>query len=550
MSLASERKAASPRSSLDVSDLPREVWDPLHAPRALDGTWTTCNIGEALPGVPTPLGWAIWCVPAQQSVLNAFYAIGALKRSETRLSPDPDDQFIWAFYGRGAINVDVMAGFADRIPGTSGPALAEQWLGRCPEHLVAHPVYRRYPVSAVKLGALFATIGKKVSRAAKETDDWYKASIARVAHLDEREATALFAEAYKSFGDNVTVQGLSLFGVIPAVFAQIMTIAAKAGVDGTAIMGGYGSHAETEIVNDLWAAGRGTLPFDELVARHGYHGPLEGEMSARVWREDPEPLRKIVEDYAKLPDSRNPALLATELVERRQALEAELLQKLPRHQRAAGRLILAAARTYIPMRGTAKVSFLQSIDVARASARRLGALLHDNGTLDDAEDIFYLTCDEIIAGPRDVRGLVKLRRERRARFQELDVPGNWHAMPEPYLVAAPAAQDGPSHGPVSGIGASAGVVEGTVRVVLDPNFADLEGDEILVAPFTDPSWAAVLYLAKALVVDIGAALSHAAIVARELGIPCVVNTGDGTKRLKTGDRVRVDGTAGTVEILG
>jgi pyruvate,water dikinase len=85
--------------------------------------------------------------------------------------------------------------------------------------------------------------------------------------------------------------------------------------------------------------------------------------------------------------------------------------------------------------------------------------------------------------------------------------------------------------------------------VLDPDFMDVEPGEILIAPITDPSWCSIMFLSKALVVDLGGALSHAAIVARELGIPCVVNTQNGTTVLRTGDRVRVDGDKGTVELL-
>jgi pyruvate,water dikinase len=102
---------------------------------------------------------------------------------------------------------------------------------------------------------------------------------------------------------------------------------------------------------------------------------------------------------------------------------------------------------------------------------------------------------------------------------------------------------------VRGIGASGGRVEGTVRVLRDPEFADVEPGEVLVCGTTDPSWASVLFLSSALVVDVGGPLSHAAVVAREVGVPCVIGTGDGTTALFTGDRVRVDGNAGTVEIL-
>src|SRR5262249_20146286 len=100
-----------------------------------------------------------------------------------------------------------------------------------------------------------------------------------------------------------------------------------------------------------------------------------------------------------------------------------------------------------------------------------------------------------------------------------------------------------------GIGVSRGIAEGVVRVVTDPSFTEVEQDEILVAPTTDPSWSSIMFISAALVVDIGGALSHAAVVARELDIPCVVNTQNGSQVLRTGDRVRVDGDQGTVERL-
>ena len=103
---------------------------------------------------------------------------------------------------------------------------------------------------------------------------------------------------------------------------------------------------------------------------------------------------------------------------------------------------------------------------------------------------------------------------------------------------------------LSGVAGAPGAVEGTARVVVDPFDAEpLEPGEILVCRFTDPSWAPLFSLAEALVIDIGAAASHGAIVARELGVPCVIGTGDGTRRIRSGDRLRVDGSAGRVEIL-
>jgi phosphoenolpyruvate synthase/pyruvate phosphate dikinase len=129
------------------------------------------------------------------------------------------------------------------------------------------------------------------------------------------------------------------------------------------------------------------------------------------------------------------------------------------------------------------------------------------------------------------------------------LPGAW--------VGPPVARDvterpagGSDDGVISGLAASAGTAEGVARVVTDPVLSDdFEVGDILVCHTTDPGWASIMFLAGALVVDVGGPMSHAAIVARELGVPCVVNTGDGTHRLRSGDRIRVDGTAGRVERL-
>ena len=101
-----------------------------------------------------------------------------------------------------------------------------------------------------------------------------------------------------------------------------------------------------------------------------------------------------------------------------------------------------------------------------------------------------------------------------------------------------------------GVAASPGVVEGTARVLADVSqIGDLREGEILVAPVTAPSWAPVFAKIKAAVSDIGGAMSHAAIVAREYGMPAVVGTGDATRRIRTGDTIAVDGDRGTVRVI-
>ncbi len=186
--------------------------------------------------------------------------------------------------------------------------------------------------------------------------------------------------------------------------------------------------------------------------------------------------------------------------------------------------------------------------MACAAARRIGEHLVDEGLLDDVEDVFYLTTDEIVAPPRDASELVVRRRERRAYYETLQIPPAWLGQPTA-LDESEAGDTAPIVDVLEGVGASPGTVEGTVRVVNDPDDADVEPGEILVSPTTDPSWASIMFVSGALVVDIDGALSHAAIVARELGIPCVVNTRVGSQVLRTGDLVRVDGASGHVRVL-
>jgi pyruvate,water dikinase len=160
-----------------------------------------------------------------------------------------------------------------------------------------------------------------------------------------------------------------------------------------------------------------------------------------------------------------------------------------------------------------------------------------------------LTIEEIRGAWPETRlqEIVAARREQRAQHLAVVLPAGWRGRPQVTSRGdSGAARNGMT---LDGIGASPGIAEARVRVVLDAGSDDIEPGEILVAPFTDPSWAPLMFASAGLVVDIGGELSHAAVVARELGIPCVMSTGDGTARLRDGDLCRIDGYAGTVTVV-
>jgi phosphohistidine swiveling domain-containing protein len=195
----------------------------------------------------------------------------------------------------------------------------------------------------------------------------------------------------------------------------------------------------------------------------------------------------------------------------------------------------------------------------------LGRKLVEAGRLDQPDDVMFLRYNELRmligdATAIDARGLVASRRAEREASTALQPP-NWigTATPSqlafPYLVnwgyperfhqGRPAAE-----GPINGIAASPGTVEGIARVVMTvDDFDDVADGDVLVCQMTNPAWVVLFTKIAGLVTDTGGTTSHPAVLSREFGIPAVVGTSVATKRIRTGDRIRVNGSTGTVEVL-
>jgi pyruvate,water dikinase len=519
--------------------------DPLHQQSDPGTVWTTVNTAEALPGVPTPLGWTLWNHQLERAMRGAFCDIGVLPPSEIRVPERIDDRYSAIFYGRFSANVDQMRAIGDLMPGTSGDALEQQLLGAVHPGAVSNPSRRRYPVVGVKMPRAALAVPKVLRRRRAEIDAWWRASVA--APADRDTARARFAEAIVRFEQVMRPHAVATM-LIQALYEQLTKLAAAAGKPGLEIrlMTGYGEMEETRLMADLWSVSRGSLTLDAFLTSHGFHGPAEGEVSSRSWREDPSPLTTLIETYRGMDDSSGPQAVEQQQMQERGTAVTELLGALPWYRRSGAKVVLGAARRYVPQREVGKTAFLQALDVARASARVLGEDLAQQGVLGDPEDVFYLTVDELDSPPAKAKELVAFRRERRDEYLGLRVPDWWTGMPEATRPeAAEAARVGEE---ITGVAGSPGVVEGRARVVLDPT-EPLEPGEILVCETTDPSWTSLFLVAAGLVIDIGGPISHGAIVARELGVPCVINTRTGTRRLQTGDLLRVDGSAGVVQVL-
>jgi phosphohistidine swiveling domain-containing protein len=288
-----------------------------------------------------------------------------------------------------------------------------------------------------------------------------------------------------------------------------------------------------------------------FLASYGHRGVAEIDLGLPRWSEDPSYIIGVLANYLRLDDPE----LAPDLQFRRGAREAEemvadLTRRARRKDRLRGALVgflLKRARALAGVREVPKFYAVLVLTRARELLLSVGEELARSGRLESAEDIFFLTLPETwsaLAG-RDLRPVVS---ERRSIY---DREVKRRHVPRILLSdgTEPAAAHGAgatADGALRGTPASPGAVTAEARVILDPSGARLEPGEILVAPSTDPGWTPLFLTAGGLVMEMGGAMSHGAVVAREYGIPAVVGVPDATERIATGERITVDGSSGTV----
>ncbi|HWT33424.1 MAG TPA: PEP/pyruvate-binding domain-containing protein [Microbacterium sp.] len=285
---------------------------------------------------------------------------------------------------------------------------------------------------------------------------------------------------------------------------------------------------------------------DGYLAEFGYRETDSSVLiSPPTWGDRPEIVVGIVAALAVQERAREPDAAAADA--RRELAALPALQNPRRHDRVLR--LVDAARAAIAFREDSHAAFTRLAPALRRMLMELGARLVDRGVFADPFDVFHLRFEELTAipdietaAPAQLAALARLVRTRAAARATMSaVPMvDYAAIFRPRAGAASDAL-------VTGTPACAGQATGPVRVIRDfSEFGTLRAGEILVCPYTNPAWTPLFQRAAAVVVDTGGIGSHAAIVARENGIPAVMGTGDGTRVLTTGQRVRVDGTAGAV----
>jgi pyruvate,water dikinase len=215
------------------------------------------------------------------------------------------------------------------------------------------------------------------------------------------------------------------------------------------------------------------------------------------------------------------------------------------------RITLRRTQTFSRLRENSKSHLVQLIDIGRLMALQAAHFLMQDGFLEDAESIFYLRIEEVQAALRGtmpvetVRHLIAQRRLERQRDAARHLPDLFVGERPLYAEALP------TQGAVlTGLPSSPGRVTGIARVLYSPQEGTrLQPGEILVAPSTDPGWTPLFLLASGLVMETGGYLSHGAIVAREYGIPAVLNVPLATQSIPDGSSILLDGAQGVVQVL-
>jgi phosphohistidine swiveling domain-containing protein len=350
---------------------------------------------------------------------------------------------------------------------------------------------------------------------------------------------------------NVTTEmDLALWQTATAIKADPPSLARLQGAPPEALAADY-------LAGQLPEGGRSGL--GRFLDRYGMRGPGEIDLGRRRWREDPAPVMQVLQSYLRIsePDQMPDAVLRRGAASAEAALDL-LVERLrgTRGGRLKAQLVRWAWRRMRALVGLCELPkfwAVRMVGIARAALLECGTELGAAGVLTRPDDVAFLHLGEleaVAAGERrEWAALVEER--RRAHVRE----GRRLQIPRLLLSDGQAFYEGVSSdlpeqdGVMVGNPVSPGVVEGSVRVVLDPYDAQLEPGEILVCPGTDPAWTPLFLAASGLVTEVGGLMTHGSVVAREYGIPAVVGVHQAATRLATGQRVRVDGTAGRVILL-
>jgi pyruvate,water dikinase len=311
---------------------------------------------------------------------------------------------------------------------------------------------------------------------------------------------------------------------------------------------------------DLSRLAEGSAEFDtafvEFLGEFGCRGPNEWEGSSETWGTKPELALAAISCMRHASDDNSPRVHHDRLAAERERGVADARSRLTRATRFQFDKALRASAVLSQGRERSKTTVVKALHANRLVQRELARRARERGGPEQLADMWLVTESELrgyVASPGEYTGVIDERRAQRDWLDSLvppfvfeghmPAPETWERRDAPVALAKAGSS-------LSGIAGCPGVARGRARVVLDPlDPRGLGPGDVLVAPITDPSWTPLFVPAEAVVVDVGAEMSHAIIVARELGIPAVVSVTGATRSIPDGAMLEVDGDTGVVTVL-
>jgi phosphohistidine swiveling domain-containing protein len=557
-----------------------------------DTVWSNINVGEALPGVATPFTWSIAGAFSEAGFQRAFAALGCRVPKSARL--------VGNVHGRFYLNLTQFMRIAAQVPFLDPRTLVELGGGGGGEELATQVediskrgFYARLPMTASRLlreqlklddeVRAFEDFAEKQWRAqsaldlAVLPDEGLARRIRDIQALLERTGTVMLTSASSTLGSHLALK-MMLERVAP-LGAERMAQSLTSGIrdvesarPGVGIMhvaalarrepsAAAAIERDTTIGVDAIPEGPTRRALQTFLELYGDRAVREAELSTPRWKEDARPVLRMLRAALRTDAHQVEGTLArarahandemTRLLPRLNLLEQTIVRHLVARAQRSARLRERMRAWVTRVLGMLREA---ALDADRRLLRRDPELdadwrkLAESGSpLAAVRSVFFLTVDEVVGALRAARAdlvpLVRARRAELARDQARpDPPATFVGSPPP-VVLPPWGGD-----VLRGLSASAGVVQGRARVLLrEDEMGALLPGEILVVRTTDVGWTPLFLVAAGVVTELGGPLSHAAVVAREFGVPSVVNVPGATRAIRTGDILRVDGDHGLVE---
>jgi pyruvate,water dikinase len=542
--------------------------------------WGNANLKDVLPGLVSPFTWSLM-QPQLEKVMRQQY-------DEAGYVVDRARPLIRRFWGRPYFNISLFNEAAYALYGATPELQAAQIGGLVPpESLTPAPPSFGQRLRWLRNSLRFLRIARRARQVASAefaaVQRRWREERRSVPYLD-RSALLQKMESYEDIADpflllhlNITLAMSGSFSLLRDLVTHAMPEASGVSI-AAELVSGLGEVSSAEQSYALWQLSRQARQSAQVLAfleqgvwqdwertlagtdflaawqrfleTYGHRALYEVEIANPRWREQPDYLFTVLASYARLEQEQppfDPQLQA----QRRQTAECQVLQHLRFGSRTLFRYLLQRAQTFSRLRENSKSHLVQLLDIGRMMMLRAAHFLVQDGFLDAPESIFLFEAEEVKHALRRtmtreaLQPLLPQRRLERQRYATRHMPdlfiGN-----RPVYTAAPAA----SETVLTGLPSSPGRVQGLARVLYAPHEgARVRPGDILVVPSTDPGWTPLFLLAAGLVMETGGYLSHGAIVAREYGIPAVLNVPQATQHITDGQTILIDGAQGTVHLF-